>query len=79
MIRLTDQLCTQTILTEDRLRLQSITIKIDGEQYRQLMELYKEAVSDAMFQDVPPEEHPNIKDILTAALFRGLDKMYKER
>jgi len=79
MIRITEQLCTQTMITEDRLKLQSYTIKIDGSQFRQLIELQKEAVAEAQFQDLPPEDYPKITDLIAAALSRGIAAMYKER
>ena len=78
MIRITEQLCTQTLLTEDRLRLQSYTIKIDGPQFQKLHELYKDAIADAQFQDLPQEEWPKVTDIIAAAISRGLDHMCKE-
>ena len=79
MIRITEQLCTQTMLTEDRLRLQSYTIKIDGTQFRQLMDLHKAAIADAQFQDLMPEDYPKITDLIAAALSRGIAAMYKEK
>lgn len=79
MIRITEQLCTQTMLTEDRLRLQSYTIKIDGVQFRQLMDLHKAAIADAQFQDLMPEDYPKITDLIAAALSRGIAAMYKDR
>ena len=79
MIRITEQLCTQTMITEDRLRMQSFTIKIDGEQYRQLMYLHAADIADAQFQDLPPEEYPKLQDLIAAALARGLSAMYKEK
>lgn len=79
MIRISDQLCSHTMQTEDRIRLQSFTIKIDGEQYRQLMYLHSAAISDAQFQDLPPEEYPQITDLIAAALSRGISAMYKEK
>lgn len=78
MIRITEQLCTQTLLTEDRLRLQSYTIKIDGPQFKKLYQLYIDAIADAQFQDLPQEEWPKITDIVAAAISRGLDQMCKE-
>ena len=78
MIKITEQLCTQTMITEDRLRLQSFTIKIDGQQYRLLKEIYNDAISDAQFQDLPQEEWPKMTDLIAAAIGRGLDVMYKE-
>ena len=65
--------------TEDRIRMQSFTIKIDGEQYRQLMDLQAAEIADAQFQDLPPEEYPKLQDLIAAALARGLSAMYKER
>ena len=79
MIRISDQLCSHTMLTEDRIRLQSFTIKIDGEQYRQLMYLQAAEIADAQFQDLPPEEYPKLQDLIAAALSRGLSAMYKEK
>ena len=79
MIRISDQLCSHTMLTEDRIRLQSFTIKIDGEQYRQLMYLQAAEIADAQFQDLPPEEYPKLQDLIAAALSRGLAAMYKEK
>ena len=79
MIRITEQLCTQTMLTEDRIRLQSYTIKIDGVQFRQLMDLHKAAIADAQFQDLMPEDYPKITDLIAAALSRGIAAMYKEK
>ena len=79
MIRISDQLCSHTMQTEDRIRLQSFTIKIDGEQYRQLMYLQSVAIADAQFQDLPPEEYPKVQDLIAAAISRGLDRMYKEK
>lgn len=79
MIKITEQLCTQTMITEDRLRLQSYTIKIDGPQFRQLIELQKEAVAEAQFQDLPPDDYPKITDLIAAALSRGISAMYKEK
>ena len=79
MIRITEQLCTQTMLTEDRIRLQSYTIKIDGTQFRQLMDLHKAAIADAQFQDLMPEDYPKITDLIAAALSRGIAAMYKEK
>ena len=76
MIRITEQLCTQTMLTEDRLRLQSVTIKIDGPQFQNINHIYKDAIADAQFQDVPPEEWPKITDIIELAIARGLADMY---
>lgn len=61
--------------TEDRIKLQSFTIKIDGEQYRQLMQLHKEEVSKAQFLDLPPEDYPKLTDILAAAIYEGLRRM----
>lgn len=78
MIRITEQLCTQTLLTEDRLRLQSYTIKIDGPQFQIFKEIYRDAIADAQFQDLPQEEWPKVTDIIAAAISRGLDRMYKE-
>lgn len=78
MIRISDQLCSHTMQTEDRIRMQSFTIKIDGEQYRQLMDLQKAAIAEAQFQDVPPEDYPKLQDLLAAALSRGISAMYKE-
>ena len=79
MIRISDQLCTHTMQTEDRIRMQSITIKIDGEQYRQLMYLQAAEIADAQFQDLPPEEWPKLQDLIAAALSRGISAMYKEK
>ena len=79
MIRISDQLCSHTMQTEDRIRLQSFTIKIDGEQYRQLMDLRNAEIAEAQFQDLPIEEWPRLQDILAAALTRGLSAMYKEK
>ena len=79
MIRISDQLCSHTMMTEDRIRMQSITIKIDGEQYRQLMYLQAAEIADAQFQDLPPEEYPKLQDLIAAALSRGLSAMYKEK
>lgn len=79
MIRITEQFCTQTMLTEDRIRLQSYTIKIDGVQFRQLMDLHKAAIADAQFQDLMPEDYPKITDLIAAALSRGIAAMYKEK
>ena len=79
MIRITEQLCTQTMITEDRIRLQSYTIKIDGEQFRQLTYLQSAAIAEAQFQDLPPEEWPKLTDLIAAAISRGLDRMYKEK
>ena len=79
MIRISDQLCSHTMMTEDRIRLQSFTIKIDGEQYRQLMYLQAAEIADAQFQDLPPEEYPKLQDLIAAALSRGLSAMYKEK
>lgn len=79
MIKITEQLCTQTMISEDRLRLQSYTIKIDGSQFRQLMELQRAAISEAQFQDLMPEDYPKITDLIAAALSRGISAMYKER
>lgn len=79
MIRITDQLCTNLMQTEDRLRITSITIKMDGEQYRQLMYLHAADIADAQFQDLPPEEYPKLQDLIAAAISRGLERMYKER
>lgn len=78
MIRISEQLCTQSMITEDRLRLQSYTIKIDGPQFRQLMDLHRAAIADAQFQDLPPEDYPKITDLIAAALSRGISAMYKE-
>lgn len=79
MIRISDQLCSHTMQTEDRIRMQSVTIKIDGEQYRQLMDLHAADIADAQFQDLPPEEYPKLQDLIAAALSRGLSAMYKEK
>ena len=79
MIRISDQLCSHTMQTEDRIRMQSFTIKIDGEQYRQLMELQRAAIAEAQFQDLMPEDYPKITDLIAAALARGLSAMYKEK
>lgn len=79
MIRISDQLCSHTMITEDRIRLQSFTIKIDGEQYRQLTYLQAAEIADAQFQDLPPEEYPKLQDLIAAALSRGLAAMYKEK
>ena len=79
MIRISDQLCSHTMQTEDRIRMQSFTIKIDGEQFRQLMDLQAAEIADAQFQDLPPEEYPKLQDLLAAALARGIAAMYKER
>ena len=79
MIRISEQLCTQTMITEDRLRLQSYTIKIDGSQFRQLMELQRAAIAEAQFQDLMPEDYPKITDLIAAALSRGISAMYKEK
>lgn len=79
MIRITEQLCTQSMISEDRLRLQSYTIKIDGPQFRQLMDLHRAAIADAQFQDLMPEDYPKITDLIAAALTRGLSAMYKDR
>ena len=79
MIRISDQLCSHTMQTEDRIRMQSFTIKIDGEQYRQLMDLQRAAIAEAQFQDVPPEDYPKLQDLIAAAIARGLSAMYKER
>ena len=79
MIRISDQLCSHMMQTEDRIRMQSFTIKIDGEQYRQLMYLHAADIADAQFQDVPPEEYPKLQDLIAAALARGLSAMYKEK
>jgi hypothetical protein len=65
--------------TEDRIRMQSFTIKIDGEQYRQLMYLQAAEIADAQFQDLPPEEYPKLQDLIAAALSRGISAMYKEK
>lgn len=79
MIRISDQLCSHTMQTEDRIRMQSFTIKIDGEQYRQLMDLQKAAIAEAQFQDLMPEDYPKITDLIAAALSRGISAMYKEK
>ena len=79
MIRITEQLCSNLLITEDRIRLQSFTIKIDGEQHRKLMDLQRAAIADAQFQDIPPEEYPKIADLIAAALSRGISAMYKEK
>ena len=79
MIRISDQLCSHTMQTEDRIRMQSFTIKIDGEQYRQLMYLHAADIADAQFQDLPPEEWPKLQDLIAAALARGISAMYKEK
>ena len=79
MIRISDQLCSHTMQTEDRIRMQSVTIKIDGEQYRQLMYLHAADIADAQFQDLPPEEWPKLQDLIAAAISRGLSAMYKDR
>lgn len=79
MIRISDQLCSHTMQTEDRIRMQSFTIKIDGEQYRQLMDLQAAEIADAQFQDLPPEEYPKLQDLIAAALSRGIAVMYKDR
>ena len=79
MIRITDQLCTNLMQTEDRLRITSITIKMDGEQYQQLMDLRNAAIAEAQFQDLPIEEWPRLQDIIATALARGLSAMYKEK
>lgn len=79
MIRISDQLCSRTMQTEDRLRMQSFTIKIDGEQYRQLMDLQAAEIADAQFQDLPPEEWPKLQELIAAALAMGISAMYKER
>ncbi len=79
MIRISDQLCSHTMQTEDRIRMQSFTIKIDGEQYRQLMYLQAAEIADAQFQDLPPEDYPKLQDLIAAALARGLSAMYKEK
>lgn len=79
MIRISDQLCSHTMQTEDRIRMQSFTIKIDGEQYRQLMDLQAAEIADAQFQDLPPEEWPKLQDLIAAALARGISAMYKEK
>ena len=79
MIRITEQLCSHLMLTEDRARLQSFTIKIDGEQYRQLMYLHAADIADAQFQDLPPEEWPKLQDLIAAAISNGLSAMYKEK
>lgn len=79
MIRISDQLCSHTMQTEDRLRMQSFTIKIDGEQFRQLMYLQAAEIADAQFQDLPPEEWPKLQDLIAAALARGLSAMCKDR
>ena len=79
MIRISDQLCSHTMQTEDRIRMQSFTIKIDGEQYRQLMDLQRAAIAEAQFQDLPPEDYPKITDLIAAAISRGIEKMWKEQ
>ena len=79
MIRITEQLCTQTMITEDRLRMQSVTIKIDGKEYQQLMYLHAADIADAQFQDLPPEDYPKLQDLIAAALSRGISAMYKEK
>ena len=79
MIRITDQLCTNLMQTEDRLRITSITIKMDGEQFQQLMDLQRAAIAEAQFQDVPPEDYPKLQDLIAAALARGISAMYKEK
>ena len=79
MIRISDQLCSHTMQTEDRIRMQSFTIKIDGEQFRQLMDLQRAAIAEAQFQDVPPEDYPKLQDLIAAALSRGIAAMYKEK
>lgn len=79
MIRISDQLCSHTMQTEDRIRMQSVTIKIDGEQYQQLMDLQRAAIAEAQFQDVPPEDYPKLQDLIAAALARGISAMYKEK
>ena len=79
MIRISDQLCTNLMQTEDRLRMQSVTIKIDGEQYRRLMDLRNAAIAEAQFQDLPIEEWPKMQDLLAAALSRGIEAMWKEQ
>lgn len=78
MIRITEQPCTQTLLTEDRLRLQSCTIKIDGPPFQTLYKLYVDALANAQFQDLPQEEWPKVTDIIAEAISIGLDRMYKE-
>ena len=72
MIRITEQLCSHTMRTEDRIRMQSYTIKIDGEQYHQLVDLHRAEIADAQFQDLPEEEWPKLQDIIAAAISRGL-------
>ena len=79
MIRISEQAGSHTKQTEDRIRLQSFTIKIDGKQYRQLMYLQAAKIADAQFQDLPPEEYPNLQDLIAAALSRGISAMYKEK
>lgn len=79
MIRISDQFCSQMIRTENRIRLQNYTIKIDGEQYQQLVDLYRAEIAEAQFQDLPDEEWPKLQDILAAAIARGLSAMYKEK
>ena len=77
MIKIAEQLCTQTMITEDRLRLQSVTIKIDGEQHRKLMDIQQILIKEAQFQDLPPEEWPQIADLISAAISRGINEMWK--
>ena len=79
MIRISDQLCSHTMQTEDRIRMQSFTIKIDGEQYQQLIDLHRAEIADAQFQDLPPEEYPKLQDLIAAAISRGLSAMYEEK
>ena len=79
MIRIPEQLCSHTMRTEDRIRMQSFTIKIDGEQYRQLVDLHRAEIADAQFQDLPEEDWPKLQDLIAAAISRGLERMYKER
>ena len=79
MIRIIEQICAQTMISEDRLRLQSMTIKMDGKQFRQLIDLYEGEVDDARFHDLPEEDWPKVTDILAAAISRGLDVMHKEK
>ena len=79
MIRITDQLCTNLMITEDRVRMQSVTIKIDGKQHQQLMDLQRAAIAEAQFQDVSPEDYPKLQDLIAAALSRGIEAMYKEK
>ena len=79
MIRITEQLCSHLLQTEDRLRLQSYTIKIDGEQFQQLLEIHKGEILDAHFQDLDPDDYPKITDLIAAALSRGISVMFKEK